>query len=72
VCLKSRTGKFRAAGKISIILAPALWTGMAIGAGCKIAKIRRSKAAEGQADMSAAAAIWPSIAEDFAKRGITP
>ena len=37
--LKSRTGKFRAAGKISIILAPALWAGMAIGAGCKIAKI---------------------------------
>ena len=32
-------GSFWAAGKISITLAPALWTGMAIGAGCKIAKI---------------------------------
>jgi tetratricopeptide (TPR) repeat protein len=37
-----------------------------------IAKIRRSRAAEGQADMTAAAAIWAPIAEDFAKRGITP
>jgi tetratricopeptide (TPR) repeat protein len=37
-----------------------------------IAKIRRSKAAEGQADMTAAASIWPPIADDFAKRGITP
>ena len=36
---RNGAGKFRAAGKISIILAPALWTGMAIGAGCKIAKI---------------------------------
>jgi len=37
-----------------------------------IAKIRRSKAVEGQADLAAAAAIWPSIADDFAKRDITP
>jgi tetratricopeptide (TPR) repeat protein/predicted aspartyl protease len=37
--LKSRTGKFRATVKILVILAPALWTGMAIGGGCKIAKI---------------------------------
>jgi tetratricopeptide (TPR) repeat protein/predicted aspartyl protease len=36
--LKSRTGKFRATLKILVILAPAPWTGMAIGAGCKIAK----------------------------------
>ena len=36
---RNRAGKFRAAGKISVILAPALWTGLAIGAGCKIAKI---------------------------------
>jgi tetratricopeptide (TPR) repeat protein/predicted aspartyl protease len=37
--LKSRTGKFRATVKILVILAPAPWTGMAIGGGCKIAKI---------------------------------
>jgi tetratricopeptide (TPR) repeat protein/predicted aspartyl protease len=37
-----------------------------------IAKVRRNQAAEGQADLGAAAAIWPSIADDFAKRGMTP
>src|SRR5258708_20288873 len=37
-----------------------------------IAKSRRSYAVEGQADLTAAAAIWPSIADDFAKRRITP
>jgi tetratricopeptide (TPR) repeat protein len=37
-----------------------------------IAKIRRNQAAEGQADMSAAAAVWAPIADDFAKRGISP
>jgi tetratricopeptide (TPR) repeat protein len=37
-----------------------------------IAKIRRSYAVEGRADLTAAAAIWPSIADDFAKRDITP
>jgi tetratricopeptide (TPR) repeat protein/predicted aspartyl protease len=38
VRLKNRTGKLRAAAKILAILAPALWTGMATGGGCKIAK----------------------------------
>jgi tetratricopeptide (TPR) repeat protein/predicted aspartyl protease len=37
--LKSGTGKFRVARKILVILAPSLWAGMAIGAGCKMAKI---------------------------------
>jgi tetratricopeptide (TPR) repeat protein/predicted aspartyl protease len=37
--LKSRTGKFRVAQKMLVILAPSLWAGLAIGAGCKIAKI---------------------------------
>jgi tetratricopeptide (TPR) repeat protein len=37
--LRNRTGKFRAAVKRLVILAPALWTGTAIGGGCKIAKI---------------------------------
>jgi hypothetical protein len=39
VRLKSRTWKCRAAQKILVILAPSLWAGMAIGAGCKIGKI---------------------------------
>jgi tetratricopeptide (TPR) repeat protein len=37
-----------------------------------IAKGRRNKTAEGQADMTEAAAVWPPIADDYAKRGITP
>jgi tetratricopeptide (TPR) repeat protein len=37
-----------------------------------VARIRRKYAALGQADMSAAAAVSPSIADDFARRGITP
>jgi hypothetical protein len=37
--LRNRTGKFWAAVKRLVILAPALWTGMALGGGCKIAKI---------------------------------
>jgi tetratricopeptide (TPR) repeat protein len=37
-----------------------------------IAQIRRSKTAEGRADMAAAEAVWPPIAEAFAMRGITP
>jgi Aspartyl protease len=37
-----------------------------------IAKIRRSKTAEGQADMAAAEVVWPPIADAFAMRGITP
>ena len=37
-----------------------------------VARTRRKYAALGQADMSAAAAVSPSIADDFARRGITP
>jgi tetratricopeptide (TPR) repeat protein len=37
-----------------------------------IAKVRRNKTAEGQADMTEAAAVWPPIVDDYAKRGITP
>jgi len=39
VRLKSRTWKFRAARRTSVILAPALCTGLAVAGGCKIAKI---------------------------------
>ncbi len=37
--MKSRTWKFRAARRTSVILAPALCTGLAVAGGCKIAKI---------------------------------
>jgi tetratricopeptide (TPR) repeat protein len=37
-----------------------------------VAKIRKNKVAEGEADMAAAAALWPPIAEEFKRRGIAP
>ncbi len=37
-----------------------------------IDEVRRGRAADGQKDMAAAAAVWPKIAEAFAQRGIAP
>jgi tetratricopeptide (TPR) repeat protein len=37
-----------------------------------IAKTRLGKAGGGQADLSAAAAVWPDVAKSFAKRGMVP
>jgi predicted aspartyl protease/tetratricopeptide (TPR) repeat protein len=37
-----------------------------------VAKSRKNKPAEGAADMAAATAIWPPIADEFKRRGITP
>jgi len=37
-----------------------------------IAKTRKNKLAEGQADMAAATEIWASVAEQFKRRGIVP
>ncbi len=37
-----------------------------------IAKIRRRKAAEGEADLAAAAKLSPKVADEFARRGINP
>jgi tetratricopeptide (TPR) repeat protein/predicted aspartyl protease len=37
-----------------------------------IDKVRRGRVAEGQADMSAAAALSPEIAADYEKRGVSP
>ncbi len=37
-----------------------------------IAKIRGNKLVEGEADTAAATALWPPIAEEFKRRGITP
>jgi predicted aspartyl protease/tetratricopeptide (TPR) repeat protein len=35
-------------------------------------KVREHRAAEGQADMDQAVVIWPQIADEFKRRGITP
>jgi tetratricopeptide (TPR) repeat protein len=37
-----------------------------------IAKIRRQKTADGEADLAAATKLWPKVAEEFARRGINP
>jgi tetratricopeptide (TPR) repeat protein len=37
-----------------------------------VAKLRKHRAPEGEADMAAAVSIWPQIAEEFSRRGITP
>ncbi len=37
-----------------------------------IAKIRRQKTAEGQADLAAAVKLSPQVGDEFARRGITP
>ena len=37
-----------------------------------VAKIRNDKSAEGQADLAAATALWPAIADEFKRHGIAP
>ena len=37
-----------------------------------MAKIRNDKPAEGEADMTAATALWPAIADEFKRHGIAP
>jgi tetratricopeptide (TPR) repeat protein len=37
-----------------------------------IAKLRKKKTAEGQADIAQAVKIWPGAAEEFTRRGLTP
>ena len=37
-----------------------------------IDKVREHNAAEGQSDMDQAIAIWPQIADEIKRRGITP
>jgi tetratricopeptide (TPR) repeat protein len=37
-----------------------------------IDELRKKKPVEGEADMAAAVNIWPKIADEFARRGITP
>ncbi len=37
-----------------------------------IAKLRKQKTQEGEADIAKAAAIWPQVAEEFKRRGISP
>jgi tetratricopeptide (TPR) repeat protein len=37
-----------------------------------VAKMRKKKTEEGEADIAAAAKVWPKIADEFNRRGITP
>jgi tetratricopeptide (TPR) repeat protein len=37
-----------------------------------VAKIRRRQAAAGQADLAAASKLWPEVADELARRGISP
>jgi hypothetical protein len=37
-----------------------------------IDKLRKHQTSAGEADMAQAAAIWPSVAEEFKRRGIVP
>jgi tetratricopeptide (TPR) repeat protein/predicted aspartyl protease len=37
-----------------------------------VAKMRRNKAAEGEADIADAKKLWPNVADEFTRRGITP
>jgi tetratricopeptide (TPR) repeat protein len=37
-----------------------------------VAKLRKKKLAEGEADMAEAVKLWPKIADEFTRRGIAP
>jgi tetratricopeptide (TPR) repeat protein len=37
-----------------------------------MAKLRNDKPTEGEADMTAATALWPAIADEFKRHGIAP